>query len=52
MRFWVISKNYLNISFFEVAFAPSASIFSNTLALYSKDLKLLSVAISGLKLLA
>ena len=33
-------------------FAPSASVVSNNLALYSKGIKLLSLAISALKLVA
>ena len=44
---------YLNstaiVAFFKIPFAPSASVFSNNLALYSKDLKLLLLAISALK---
>ena len=58
MAFQVISKNYLNIlmtaivAFLEILFAPSASVFPNNLALYLKGLKLLSLAISALKLVA
>ena len=40
------------VAFFEVSFAPTTSIFFNNLALYSKDLKLLLLAISELKLVA
>ena len=40
------------VTFFEVSFAPTASIFFNNLALYSKDLKLLLLATSELKLVA
>ena len=40
------------VGFFKIPFAPSTSVFSNHLALYSKDLKLLSLAISALKLVA
>ena len=36
----------------KVLFAPSVTVFSNNLALYLKDLKLLVLAISALKLVA
>ena len=53
MTFQVISKNYLNIvAFLKIQFAPSATIFSNNLSVYLKDLKLLSLAMSALKLVA
>ena len=37
-------------AFFKIPFVPSTSVFSNNLSLYSKDLKLLLLAISTLKL--
>ena len=40
------------VSFFKILFALSASVFSNNLALYLKGLKLSSLAISLLKLVA
>ena len=40
------------VAFFSIPFVPSASVFPNNLDLYSKDLKLLSLAISALKLFA
>ena len=58
MAYRVISKNHLNIlmapvvAFFKIPFALSALVFSNNLALYIKDLKLLVLAISALKLVA
>ena len=39
-------------AFLIIPFAPFAAVFSNSLALYSKNLKLLSLAISALKLVA
>ena len=39
-------------AFFRIPFALSASVFRNNLALYLKDLKLLSLATSTLKLVA
>ena len=59
MAFRVISKTYSNIliaqqllHFLKILFALSASVFPNNLVLYLKDLKLLSLAISALKLAA
>ena len=56
MAFRVISKKlllYFNgseiVAFLKISFAPFASILPNNSALYSKDLKLLSLAISALK---
>ena len=40
------------LHFFRIPFAPSVSVFPNNLALYSKDLKLLLLAISSSKLVA
>ena len=40
------------VAFLEIPFAPSASVFSNNLALNLKDLKLLVLAISALKFVA
>ena len=37
-------------AFFKISFAPSALVFSNNLVLYMKDLKLLVLAITALKL--
>ena len=53
MAFQVISRDYLDIislAFFRIPFAPSVSLPLNNLALYSKDLKLLLLAMSTLKL--
>ena len=54
MVFRVISKNYLNDlmaqqlrHFLKTPLAPLASVFSNDLALYMKDLKLLALGISA-----
>ena len=58
MAFQMISKNYLNILMSQKFLhflkfpSPSASLFSNNLALYMKDLKLLVLATSALKLVA
>ena len=40
------------VPFFKILFVPSASVFPNNLALYSKESKLLLLAISGLNLVA
>ena len=40
------------VAFLKVPFAPFAAVFPNHLALYLKDLKLSSLAISALKLVA
>ena len=40
------------VVFFNIPFAPSATVFPNNLALYSKDLKLKVFALSASKLLA
>ena len=40
------------LAFFEIPFVPSATVFTNNLALYLKDLKLLVFIISALKLAA
>ena len=49
-------QKYLNctagFSFFRILFATSASVCSNSLVLYLNDLKLLSLAMSALKLVA
>ena len=37
------------LHFLKILFAPSAPVFSNNLALYMKDLKLLVFAISALQ---
>ena len=59
MVFQMISRNYLNIvmaqqllQFFKISFAASASVSSNSLPLYSKDLKILLLAIPASKLVA
>ena len=59
MVFQVIAKSYLKYfngkaiaAFFRVPFASSASVFHNNLALYLKDLQLLLLSISALKLVA
>ena len=39
-------------AFFKIPFVLSASLFPNNLVLYLEDLKLLSLAISALKLVA
>ena len=63
MAFQVISKKLLKyfngtviVAFFRIPFAAFeadwATVFPNNLALYLKDLNLLSLAISALKLIA
>ena len=57
MAFRVISKNYLNILIAQqvlhfLRLAPTASVLSNELGLYMKDLKLLVLAMSALKVVA
>ena len=59
MAFRVISKKlimYFNgaeiVAFLKILFAPFAAVLPNNLALHSKNLKLLSLAITALKLVA
>ena len=40
------------LHFFRIPLAPSSSVFSNNLAIYLKDLKLLVLVKSALKLVA